>query len=615
MDQHLVVALPALAYSVAVDRQGHAERRDHRPEATPSAHGAEGPRHAELTGLSATLNAAPPVQRLQAIRPRNSTGLPDQLKEGVEAMSGVSLNSVRVHYNSSQPAQLNALAYAQGSDIHVAPGQERHLPHEAWHVVQQAQGRVRPTMQMKLGQLKSSVPVNDDVGLEREADVMGARALAQGGDTAPGAGDDRIRQTSPPARDAMPRQLHVAPETRPDVAKRKRPRFDDARWERSADTSFMDLNWPLMAGRAYETINVARPNLEQDEEIAELDALEAELDNLVRAGNRHIRTFDTTDPWDRVAINNTLKGDMTNVTGVLARIQEKFVVTEGGFSAKGRATAIDNVDISEDNQGAVGRDDSFINTITIGDELLSDRVGVTKPVTAAAPGAVRLLVDGGVYNGTDDRSFYNDAMTALNVPQTANDISAFAARPRGLGQQVAMNNTNARGYAWATGTGGWNTTQWEWLHIRGASLGGETDATNLVVGTRDANTHMIPFESNLKSLAKMAREDDYFYRLNVTWDVAGRQLRHRVSTISISWDLRLSNLAPDGIEPVTGEALFSPLATGSVLSKDEIGFLEDELRQARELHLQEEESESASGSGSNSSSDDVDMGGYVSAEY
>ena len=45
------------------------------------------------------------------------------------------------------------------------------MPHEAWHVVQQTQGRVRPTMQMKDG-----VPVNDDEGLEREADVMGSRA-------------------------------------------------------------------------------------------------------------------------------------------------------------------------------------------------------------------------------------------------------------------------------------------------------------------------------------------------------------------------------------------------------------------------------------------------------
>jgi hypothetical protein len=106
-------------------------------------------------------------------KPRpNNTGLPDNLKSGIEALSGLSLDHVKVHYNSAQPAQLNALAYAQGSDIHLAPGQEQHLPHEAWHIVQQAQGRVKPTMQMKDG-----VPVNDDAGLEREADVMGGRAI------------------------------------------------------------------------------------------------------------------------------------------------------------------------------------------------------------------------------------------------------------------------------------------------------------------------------------------------------------------------------------------------------------------------------------------------------
>ena len=72
----------------------------------------------------------------------NSTGLPDNLKSGIENLSGHSMDDVKVHYNSSQPAQLNAHAYAQGTNIHVAPGQEKHLPHEAWHVVQQAQGRV-----------------------------------------------------------------------------------------------------------------------------------------------------------------------------------------------------------------------------------------------------------------------------------------------------------------------------------------------------------------------------------------------------------------------------------------------------------------------------------------
>ncbi|MBP1202738.1 hypothetical protein JOD97_000752 [Duganella sp. 1411] len=108
----------------------------------------------------------------QEARP-NNTGLPDNLKAGIENLSGMSMDHVKVHYNSSQPAQLNAHAYAQGSDIHVAPGQERHVPHEAWHVVQQAQGRVKPTLQMKGG-----VPLNDNTGLEIEADLMGEKALA-----------------------------------------------------------------------------------------------------------------------------------------------------------------------------------------------------------------------------------------------------------------------------------------------------------------------------------------------------------------------------------------------------------------------------------------------------
>lgn len=104
----------------------------------------------------------------------NQTGLPDNLKAGVEHLSGYSLDDVRVHYNSPKPAQLQALAYTQGTEIHVAPGQEQHLPHEVWHVVQQMQGRVKPTMQMK------GVQINNDEGLENEADVMGEKGLRQG---------------------------------------------------------------------------------------------------------------------------------------------------------------------------------------------------------------------------------------------------------------------------------------------------------------------------------------------------------------------------------------------------------------------------------------------------
>lgn len=106
----------------------------------------------------------------QPVQRKNETGMPDNLKAGIEDLSGFSMDDVRVHYNSDKPATVQALAYTQGTDIHVAPGQEQHLPHEAWHVAQQMAGRVEPTTEV------GGLPVNDNVDLEHEADVMGAKA-------------------------------------------------------------------------------------------------------------------------------------------------------------------------------------------------------------------------------------------------------------------------------------------------------------------------------------------------------------------------------------------------------------------------------------------------------
>jgi|GEM_PF-3572581 len=111
------------------------------------------------------------IQSASIPKKTNQTGLPDALKSGIENLSGLAMDDVKVHYNSDKPAQLHAHAYAQGTHIHLASGQEKHLPHEAWHVVQQKQGRVKPTLQ-----LKGKVNVNDNDGLEKEADAMGAKA-------------------------------------------------------------------------------------------------------------------------------------------------------------------------------------------------------------------------------------------------------------------------------------------------------------------------------------------------------------------------------------------------------------------------------------------------------
>lgn len=94
----------------------------------------------------------------------NRTGIPDGLKERVERMSGISMDPVKVHYNSPKPAAVQALAYTQGSQVYLGPGQEKHLGHELGHVVQQMQGRVKPTGTV------NGLPLNDEAALEHEAD-------------------------------------------------------------------------------------------------------------------------------------------------------------------------------------------------------------------------------------------------------------------------------------------------------------------------------------------------------------------------------------------------------------------------------------------------------------
>jgi hypothetical protein len=95
----------------------------------------------------------------------------------MERAFGTDFSAVRIH-EGTRAKEMGALAYTQGTDIHFAPGQyqpqsergQELLGHELAHVVQQAQGRVQATKQ------KKGVGMNDDHGLEHEADAMGARA-------------------------------------------------------------------------------------------------------------------------------------------------------------------------------------------------------------------------------------------------------------------------------------------------------------------------------------------------------------------------------------------------------------------------------------------------------
>lgn len=164
---------------------------------------------AQRQQLETSFGPAAQRESTEAPAEENLTGMPNHLKSGVEALSGMDLSDVRVHRNSQQPAQLNALAYAKGNEIHLAPGQDQHLPHEAWHLVQQRQGRVKPTMQL------AGVAINDDPSLEEEADAMGSRALQR----QPAADDEELPTTTPAQAMAQPMTQEGSPvvQQAPDV--------------------------------------------------------------------------------------------------------------------------------------------------------------------------------------------------------------------------------------------------------------------------------------------------------------------------------------------------------------------------------------------------------------
>lgn len=148
---------------------------DHRTEA-PSAEaaGADPQYAAALRMQRAGGNRATEsiLQRAPAAPAAEETGLPPAVQAGIERLSGLDLSATRVRYDSPKPERLGKLAYTQGHQIEMAPGQDEHVAHEAWHVVQQMQGRVRATASA------DGEAANDDAALEHEADQMAAKAVA-----------------------------------------------------------------------------------------------------------------------------------------------------------------------------------------------------------------------------------------------------------------------------------------------------------------------------------------------------------------------------------------------------------------------------------------------------
>lgn len=120
-------------------------------------------------------NSHPVQQKSDA---KTEVQLPNKVQRKMEGAFGTSFSNVKVYKDSAQAKHIGAQAFTQGNEVHFAQGKfdpnsskgQELLGHELTHVEQQRAGRVSPTTQAK------GIAINNDPSLEREADVMGAKA-------------------------------------------------------------------------------------------------------------------------------------------------------------------------------------------------------------------------------------------------------------------------------------------------------------------------------------------------------------------------------------------------------------------------------------------------------
>ncbi len=271
--------------------------------------------------------------------------------------------------------------------------------------------------------------------------------------------------------------------------------------------------------------------------------------------------------------------EFTNITG-------RFPLNEAGFSAKARAHEMEVKETEVDNYY---EDKTWLEGITLGGESLKNKV-YKKELQVEGEKASQAVVLGEIIGDLDDKQKKDkikeieSTITTLNPKQPQFFKAVPLSKDRNGGQVKNMANTNATGYAALTKVPNWDTSRWEWLHIRAASLGGATDGSNLVLGTRDANTHMMPFESNIRRLAKIANENENYEGLDVKFSASDQDTdaKHKVNKISIQWKLVKANPRDVNTKEAYGKAEFKPLNTNSNISKKEVDILEKLLKDKRE---------------------------------
>ncbi|PWK05019.1 hypothetical protein [Tumebacillus permanentifrigoris] len=287
-----------------------------------------------------------------------------------------------------------------------------------------------------------------------------------------------------------------------------------------------------------------------------------------------------------MSLFNSIRENINRLGKIKLELEAIYPLGEKGFSAKGRAHAIEASDEDEDGYT---QDTRWLQDIQIGGAPLTSKHTVYKEHLKVNDGTsdptLPKTIKNVKYDNLDSRS---NALTKLEgkikdlkVPQVHNWSVTPPAADRGDGQASNMGGANSTAYAMLAGVDT-ASTKWEWLHVKAASLGGQTDGTNLVVGSRDVNTQMMPIESNLRLLAHIVQTNPSLYKhLHVEFGITNQNAiaKHKVDEIVLKWEL-VKKPAAD-VEVTSGSAKFKPLDATSSISKFEIEKIQESLKEER----------------------------------
>ncbi|MEO0552141.1 MAG: hypothetical protein AAF149_03005 [Bacteroidota bacterium] len=254
--------------------------------------------------------------------------------------------------------------------------------------------------------------------------------------------------------------------------------------------------------------------------------------------------------------------------------------------AIGRANAMRGV--TKERDGRHQMDDTYVaNSRIDGSRILDGGEHIYKENPRVDQRGGARIIPGKVQNAhlTDvekrnELQKFENSNNPIRVPQFINHPREIRDGGR-VSASTALGGMNAKAYAYITDVAGWENMDFEWLHIRANSLGGASNGTNFVVGTKDTNTQMIPYEVHIKNVAHILSNSSYFknWQMRVRFNAAGNnaQSNHKVQQIIIEWEVQ----SPDKKTTYEGSATFLPLYTQTNISKQEIGWIQEKLEEQR----------------------------------